>query len=336
MGISITQPGLLTTVQDGGRYGYQKEGIIVSGAMDKLASRIGNLLVGNNEKEAGLEITQLGPTILFQESCVIAITGACLSPVIRQSPVPMWRPVYIRKGSILEFGRPLKGCRAYITFSGGLDVPEVLGSKSTYLRAKIGGWHGRALQRGDHIPYKKSVVINFKEEAIFNKEHGYTAAKWSISPLILPAYKQNPVIRVIRGPEYGWFTAESQYHFWQTAYTITHQSDRMGYRLRGNTLSLQADRELISSAVTFGSIQVPSNGSPIILMADHQTTGGYPRIGQVISSDFSLLAQAAPGSVILFREVSLQEAQQLYITQEKNIRLIRMVLARNSTGDLFQ
>jgi antagonist of KipI len=335
VGIKIIKPGLLTTIQDNGRFGYRKEGIIVSGAMDGWALRIGNLLTGNDEKEAGLEITQQGPVLFFEAPQLIAITGADLSPTINQQPVPLWRPVFVNKGSVMEFGKPHKGCRAYVTFAGGLPIPQILGSRSTYLHARIGGWQGRALQQGDIIPFNKEYTLLPLSDMRGHK-NAFTATRWTISPDLLPMYEKDPVIRMIKGPEYELFTEESKDYLTNSSFQISPQSDRMGYRLKGPALSLKTPGEMLSTAVTFGTIQVPASGSSIILMADHQTTGGYPRIGQVVSADFSRLAQAPACSFISFQEVSLKEAQQLFIRQEKKIQLIKRSLTFMGLRNLLQ
>jgi antagonist of KipI len=323
--IKIIKPGLLTTIQDSGRYGYQKEGIITSGAMDSLALRIANILVGASEHAAGIEVTQQGPSILFEEGQLIAITGANLSPNIHGLPVPLWRPVWVSKNSLLEFGRPHAGYRAYIAFAGGLAVPQILGSQSTYLRARIGGWNGRALQSGDRIPFRLPYTREVLSQARPHTD-GFGEAKWSVSPRLLSFYETNSALRLIKGPEYGLFTDESKQHLWTSSFRVSYQSDRMGYRLQGNSLLLQTPAQMLSSAVSWGSVQVPASGQPIILMADHQTIGGYPRIAHVASADLPRLAQTSPGSTLTFTEVSLAEAQALYINQQKIIDNIKKAI----------
>jgi antagonist of KipI len=328
---------LLTTIQDGGRYGFQKEGIIVSGAMDRLSLRIGNLLVGNQENLAGIEVTQIGPTMLFRENCLLAITGANLSPIINGQPVPMWRPIFIKKDNILSFGRPIQGCSAYISVAGGLAISPVLGSCSTYLRAKLGGLHGRALQIDDCIPFNRTNGLLFKKTKAIKVSNGFSYPSWSLAQSFFQLYQSNPVIRAIPGPEYEWFTEASKKIFWQSPFRITNSSDRMGYHLEGQQLLLEKhSQELLSTAVIFGTIQVPSNGKPILLMADHQTTGGYPRIAQVVSVDLSLVTQSPPGSCLHFQEISLKMAQHLYIHQEKKIKAIKNSLNSIYLKDLLQ
>lgn len=322
MGLEIIKPGLLTTIQDTGRYTHQKEGIIVSGAMDTYALRVANMLAGNSGYEAALEITLTGPSIRFTEDQLIALTGADLSPSLNGETVRMWRPFLVKAGSTLTFGAPISGCRAYLAVSGGLATPKVLGSYATYLKAGIGGYQGRALQAGDFIPCHSPTPTGI---ALFSQSTGITegqrhlAASWTPDPQLYPDYQPNPTIRAIKGPEYELFSDTSREQIWKERFQVSAQSDRMGYRLQGVSLYLGEPQELISSAVTFGTVQVPPDGKPIVLMADHQTTGGYPRILQVISVDLPILAQVVPGQTMAFQEVSLEEAQQLYIQQEQNL-----------------
>ena len=326
MSLLILRPGLLTTVQDLGRFGYQQDGIIVSGAMDAVALRVANLLVGNDEQAAGLEITLLGPKIHFEADHLIALTGANLSPTIDGQPVGMHRPVGIRAGATLAFGAPVAGSRAYLAVAGGVAVPLVLGSRATYLRAELGGLHGRALRADDQLPIgEPSAASQLLRQLIpeFQPEETWTSARWTPGPDLCPTPRASPVIRALPGPEYGQFSLESQRAFWQQPFTVTTAADRMGYRLQGPNLERLTDSELLSSAVTFGTVQVPADGQVIVLLADHQTTGGYPRIAQVISADFSALAQLRPGHNFRFAEVSLVEAQALYLAQERRLRALR-------------
>ncbi|SFQ37212.1 biotin-dependent carboxyltransferase family protein [Hymenobacter arizonensis] len=326
MSLSILRPGLLTTVQDLGRHGYQKDGIVVSGAMDATALRVANLLVGNSENTAGLEITLLGPKIRFETDCLIALTGAHLSPALNGQPVGLNRPVRVTAGTVLAFGAPVAGGRAYLAVSGGFALAPVLGSYATYLRAGFGGLHGRALQTGDVIPCTGPTDTGHRllqQLAADEPAAAWQQARWTPNSELCPRPRPRPVIRALRGPEYEQFSAESQRDFWQQPYTVTTEADRMGYRLQGPVLSRQTNVELLSTAVTFGTVQVPANGQPIVLMADHQTTGGYPRIAQVISADFSALAQVVPGQAIRFQEVTLAEAQALYLAQKRQLHGLR-------------
>lgn len=329
MSLQIIKPGLLTTVQDTGRYGFQKDGMVVSGAMDTVALRLGNLLVGNQENEAALEITLVGPSICFTEDHLIALTGADFSSTLNGKPLKMWRPIYIPKGSTLEFGPPKAGCRSYLAVAGGIGVPEVMGSSSTYLRARMGGFLGRALQADDTLPVNtasdiSSSFIHHLANSESQEEH--VQSLWSIDPKLFQHGEALPVIRALKGPEYDLFTDESKVCCWESTFKVSLQSDRMGYRLQGVNLDLKEQVEMLSTAVTFGTVQVPPEGNPIVLMADHQTTGGYPRIAQVITADLPTLAQVMPGSNIQFTEVTLEQAQRLYLQQEQTIEKLKQSL----------
>ncbi|MBA4496128.1 biotin-dependent carboxyltransferase family protein [Paenactinomyces guangxiensis] len=325
MSIKVIHPGLLTTVQDQGRHGFQKYGVIVGGAMDSFAIRMANLLVGNEEGEAALEVTLRGPELQFQDDLLISICGGDLSPAINGVPVPGWRPVYVKKGGILRFGACVSGCRAYLAVAGGLDVPKVMESRSTYLRAKLGGFRGRALQKGDHLPVQPppQAAEKIKARLFPADSQPFKAAGSFLSLEVLPAYRNHPVVRFIRGREFALFAKKSREAFTFSPYTVTPQSDRMGYRLKGPALSLTEPADLISEAVSAGTVQVPPDGNPIILMADRQTTGGYPKIAQVASVDLPVVAQVKPGETITFREISLDEAQMLYLEREAEIALMR-------------
>jgi antagonist of KipI len=330
MSLKVEKPGLLTTVQDLGRWGYQQEGVIVSGAMDAVAHRTANLLVGNSEAAATLEFTVLGPSLRFEQDHLVSITGAAFSPRINGQEVACNRPVLVRKGALLEIGAAKNGCRGYLAVAGGIQVPLVMGSASTYLKAGIGGLYGKALSEGETAPCLSLSSTDFpylEELQQDAQENCYAQALWCTAPSALPMKGENPIIRVMKGPEYDWFSQESQRTFWDQPFKVTAQSDRMGYRLEGPVLALIQERELLSRAVTFGTVQVPAQGNPIVLLADHQTTGGYPRIAQVITSDFSALAQVCPGQQITFQEVSLAEAQALHWEQEQHLARLKSAIA---------
>lgn len=314
MSVKVIHPGLLTTIQDLGRVGSQKFGVIVSGAMDPFSLRIANLLVGNPEGEGALEITLFGTTLQFKSDQLVAITGGNLQPTIDGEKAPMWRPILIRKGSILKFKSAITGCRAYVAFAGGIEIPDVMGSKSTYLRAAIGGLKGRALQKGDEFTCGHYSIIG--KAFAWQLEKMDDHFSWSVNYKEFFSFKQRQTIRVLRGAEFERFDQSSKQTFFSIPYTLTTQADRMGYRLEGKPLSLAEKFELLSEGVTYGTIQVPSNGQPIILMADRQTTGGYPKIGQVISVDLPLLAQLQPKAEILFKEVPLEQAESELIEKE--------------------
>ncbi|GIO29300.1 MULTISPECIES: biotin-dependent carboxyltransferase family protein [Paenibacillus] len=324
MSIEVIKRGLLVTVQDLGRTGFGKFGIGKSGAMDKTALRIANWLVGNDGGEAALEVTWSGFSVRFHQNMLVSITGADLSPESGGKPVPMWRPVWFRQGSELTFRRPVSGCRAYLAASGGWDVPEVLGSRSTYLRAGIGGVEGRALQSGDMIHSRRSDRSGSNDDRFPGNggDEAFRTVRWSAAPR--QGYiRPNHLIRVTKGRQYGDFRAEDLCGFFEGSYRVKPESDRMGYRLSGPRLTLRTAREYLSEGVTDGTVQVPPDGQPIILMADRQTLGGYPKIAQVISADLPKIAQLSPGNAIRFREVSLAEAEAAYLAQERGLQLLR-------------
>ena len=334
MSLLIIRPGLLSTVQDLGRTGYQKDGVVVSGAMDATALRVANLLVGNAENLAGLEITLLGPRIRFEAEHLIALTGAHLSPTLNGQPVDLNRAMWVAAGTELAFGAPVAGSRTYLAVAGGLAVAPVLGSRATYLRAGFGGLHGRALQAGAQLLCAELTLASRKlMEALAARGSSaiWAQASWTPGPGLCPKPRRNPVVRAVQGPEYEQFSPESQRNFWEQPFRVSTEADRMGYRLQGPELTRETSVELLSSAVTFGTVQVPPGGQAIVLMADRQTTGGYPRLAQVITADFSVLAQAAPGQALRFQEVSLAEAQALYLAQERQLRALQRGIALLST-----
>lgn len=330
MSIKVIHPGLLTTIQDLGRYGYQKYGIIVSGAMDSYSLRLANALVGNKEGEAGLEITLMGPSLELEKGTLFAITGADLSPTIDGKAVPMWRPVYLHKKSILKFGACKSGCRSYLAIAGGYDIPEVMESKSTYLRAGIGGFEGRGLQKNDvlqiKLPGEESLKI-MENLAQKQSSNFFSSTSWYLRKKSIIKDSENIRIRVIKDKQFEEFSLDSKRQFLNSTFKITPQSDRMGYRLQGPALKLEKPKEMISEAVAPGTIQVPPDGNPIILLADRQTVGGYPKIAQVAAVDISKVVQSKPGDKISFQEISLKEAEILYIEREKYIQNIRTAIS---------
>lgn len=334
MTVRVIRPGLLTSVQDAGRYGFQKHGVIVSGVMDPLAHRIANLLVGNEETQATLEMTLKGPSLEFLEDALISICGGDLSPSVEGTPVPLWKPIFQKKGSVLDFGPCRTGIRAYLAIAGGWDVPLIMNSRSTYLRAGIGGFQGRALKVGDELSAGTRTRLGeemVKRLSSQSARAAFTAAEWGVAQEMVPNYTSAPVIRAIRGNQYDWFTQESQIAFYSEPYKVTPQSDRMGYRLDGPTLELTEPMELISEAVAFGSVQVPAEGKPIVLLADRQTTGGYPKIAQIATIDLPLIAQTKPGDTIRFTEISREEAEWLLLDRENQIRQLKTgILVKNT------
>ncbi|MCM3717828.1 biotin-dependent carboxyltransferase family protein [Fictibacillus phosphorivorans] len=324
--MKITKPGLLTSVQDFGRYGFQKYGVIASGVMDSTAHRIANLLVGNDENEATLELTLLGPDMTFTEDTLISICGGNLSPSVDGKPVKLWRSVLVKAGSKLKFGGCKTGCRAYLAVAGGFDLPEVMNSKSTYIRAGIGGFNGKPLQTDDELQLgKPSEFADQITKGLAAELDGqkFAEMQWTIASEFTSTAASKPKVRVMKGRQYDWFTHESQMKLFTESFEVTSQSDRMGYRLKGPELQLEKEQEMLSEAVNFGTIQVPSEGNPIVLLADRQTTGGYPKIGQIATVDLPIMAQLKPGDKVQFTEVSHEVAQQLYLDREKQLHQLK-------------
>jgi antagonist of KipI len=322
MTVRVLNQGLLTTVQDLGRYGSQKYGVIVSGAMDRYSLRVANLLVGNEENEGALEITLLGTSLQFEKDRLIAITGGDLLAMIDGERALTWRPILVRSGSVLQFKAPLKGCRAYVAFAGGFSIPEVMGSKSTYLRAGIGGFKGRALQKGDVIA--SNELKEFSKSLVHKLAKKSDAFTWKVNCDALINLDQTQTIRVIKGTEFDRFDEKSKQILFNEPYTLTTQVDRMGYRMEGPALSLAKKFELLSEGVTHGTIQIPPNGKPIILMADRQTTGGYPKIGQIMTADLSSMAQLKPTATIHFKEILHEEAERELLKKERIMAEIKI------------
>lgn len=328
----VLHPGQLATVQDGGRIGHQAEGIPVAGAMDELSLRIANLLVGNDEHAAALECTLVGPTLRFDEHTLIALGGADLGVTANGVALPLWRAICLPPGTTLNAASAVRGSRGYLAVAGGIDVPAVLGSRSTYLRAALGGVDGRALRRGDRLPLGAPTELGQRIGAAVAKDRGrdrVAIAMWGASASLVPFYTSSATVRVVEGEHTRLLTADSAERMWSTEFRVGAQSDRMGYRLDSgdSPLVLRAPCEILSEAVAFGTVQLPPGGNPIVLMADRQTTGGYPRIGEVASVDLPLVAQLKAGDRLRFLPVSLDEAQRLYVAREDNIRQARSAIA---------
>ena len=308
--LTICKGGMQTTVQDLGRSGFQKYGVVAAGAMDPYALRMANLLVGNEENAAALEIALMGPEIQFEEDAFISICGGDLSPQLNGKAIGLWRSVRVQKGQRLTFETPRRGCRAYLAVAGGIDVPEVMGSRSTYLRAALGGFNGRALKSGDQL-------------AIGAPGRPYLADAGNSWFMPSPYYSSKPEIRVTAGRQFHSFSEDSRERFFSEPFTVSSQSDRMGYRLDGTQLALSDKQEMLSEAVAFGTIQVPHDGNLIILMADRQTAGGYPKIAEAITVDLPLISQLKPGDRLRFTQVSIEEAQRLLRLQEHTIKCLK-------------
>ena len=312
MSIEVLHPGLLTTVQDLGRTGYQRFGVSVSGAVDPRSAALANILAGNPDGEAVLECTVLGPQLRFDAPAVIAVTGADLGPTLDGVPVENYRALRVQAGQTLRFTGPKCGCRAYLAVSGGLDVPEVMGSRSTYMKAKIGGWHGRKLEKGDVLPLRAPGT---EPKALENRA-------------LAPEFRGRSeyTLRVVMGPQDDAFTPGGVSAFLSGVYTVTPEFDRMGCRMEGPEIEHNGSADILSDGIAFGAVQVPDSGQPIVMLADRQTTGGYTKIANVISADFRILGQLKSGDRVRFEKVSLSAAQEALLAQRASLRLLRHVL----------
>jgi antagonist of KipI len=302
--LEILHGGTFTTIQDLGRQGYQQFGMPTAGALDITSLRLANRLVHNDEGQACLEITFIGLRLLALRDIVIAITGGNLMPQVDGSPLPMWQTVPVRRNSKISFTGVRDGIRSYLAVAGGIRVPEVMGSRSTYIRGGIGGVEGRPLTTGDRL-------------RICSRPTGFPRCK--VKEELIPHYGREWEARVIMGPQEDYFSKRGIEAFTSSEYTITPQSDRMGYRLQGPVIEHRRKADIISDATCLGSIQVPGHGLPIILLADRQTTGGYPKIATAISVDVYHLGQAKPGDTIRFFPISVTEAHKVRKNYERRM-----------------
>jgi antagonist of KipI len=303
----VIRPGLLTTIQDVGRWGYQSRGVPVAGPMDPYSHRAANALVGNHPSAATLEVTLLGPELGFEEERMIVVTGAEFELRVNGRSVPTNVPCVAPAGSSLAFGQRIRGARAYIGVEGGFEPPLMLGSRATHVAVGMGGLGGRALKAGDRVPLGE------------RRSRGPEARP--MTPVRALPYGHASV-RVMIGPQRQLFRADALDVLQAAPYTLGLRSDRMAFRLEGAPLAHIADADIISEATPIGSIQVPSSGLPIVLMADRQTTGGYPKIATLISADLGLAGQLAPGDTISFAVCSAQEAMAALIAQERALMAI--------------
>jgi len=304
--LEVLDPGLLTTVQDIGRKGWARYGVPPSGPLDAAAFAAANELVSNPPAAAALEITLIGPTLRVGCEGLIAVCGADFEVWVGALPAPTWHAVYVRAGRIITFGARRSGARAYFAVSGGIALPPFLGSQATYLPGGFGGLDGRALRAGDRLPLGAATLPNPAQ---------YAGRVWPVDRR--PPYTPQPVLRVVLGPQDDYFTADGLTTFLNSAYQLTPEADRMGARLYGPPIAHRGPTGIVSDGVVAGSVQVPPDGQPIVMLADHQTTGGYPKIATVIRADLPLLAQCLPGAsaascVVRFAAVSLAEAQRAF------------------------
>ena len=304
-GIKIIDAGLLSSIQDQGRYGYQRYGVSTTGVMDEFASKVANRLLGNDDSEAVIETTMKGITFEITRDCIFAITGGNCETTLNGKVISLWRSHKGSAGDIIKMGMCRGGLRNYIAFAGGIDVPLVMNSRTTNLKAKIGGLNGRKLMVGDELKIGDKSISEIPLRK-FNKNY-------------IPTFPKESEIRVILGQQVDEFTDNGVKSFLDTVYSITNESDRMGMRLLGEAIEHKVSGDIISDGMTIGAVQVPGNGQPIIMMADRQTTGGYTKIANVITVDLPALAQAMPGTKIKFVEIRVKDAVELLRKREEEI-----------------
>jgi antagonist of KipI len=311
--ISVLQAGIQSTIQDQGRYGYRSYGISVSGVLSTYSSRLANILVGNEMSAPVLEMVQSPHKFLFNEECLVSFCGGGLIPEINGSSLPLFEPLLIEKGTTIDIKKPAEGFRLYMAVAGGFNATAFLNSCSTHLLTATGGFDGRTIKKNDVLralhpsAISRHIIQLLKKNLFFNIDK-------SLSPQI-----HSKEIRVVTGPEYELLTDESKEQLLSKTFQLTNDYNRMGYRLKSDTLQLQEKKEMISTAVTKGTIQLLPDGQTIALMSDCQTAGGYPRIAQVIEADHCRCAQLKPGDEISFQIISLPEAEQLYLEQEQRL-----------------
>ncbi|NCU01250.1 biotin-dependent carboxyltransferase family protein [Candidatus Macondimonas diazotrophica] len=323
--IHIDSPGLLTTVQDLGRPGYQQLGLSPGGAMDVDAAHIANLLVGNAPSAAVLEITLTGPRITFEHGHWIALTGADLPGTVAGVRLPGWRPIWVPPGAQLVFGSIRKGCRAYLALAGGIDVPIVLGSRSTDLRAGIGGLHGRRLINGDRLPIGACT-----RPPPLPDDRPCWPRWWATHEM--PTADQRVVLRFVPGPDWKILPEAARRALTSGALQVDHRFDRMGLRLSGIRLSVSDASKRLSAGVTFGTLQLPPDGQPILLGADRQTTGGYPVLGTVARVDHARLAQLRADDRLYFSPLPVAAAQTLYRARARDIARLAIAIELSTDG----
>ena len=309
--MTVISPGLFSTVQDEGRFGYMNTGFSPNGAMDSYSMRLANILAGNAPSDGVIEMTMLGITVRFECDTVIAVTGADMQPKLNGRPIEMYSSEAVHAGDVLSMGMAENGMRAYLAVAGGFDLPLVMGSMSTNLKCCLGGFKGRGLKAGDEIPLRRSTDISIVGKRKIEAENKYPEAV---------------TVRVILGPQEDYFTKKGIDTFLSSEYTVSEKSDRMGVRLEGEKAENKNGVDIISDGIVTGSVQIPASGMPIIMMADRQTTGGYAKIATVISVDLKKIAQARPGSRIRFEKVSEKTAVKLKKAEKKKLKALEKAM----------
>jgi antagonist of KipI len=309
MALEIIKPGILTTVRDLGRFGFRSYGVNPTGVMDSFAARVANLLVGNDERAALLEAHFPAPEIRFRSNTILTVTGADFLPRLDGVPIGTWKTCIVEAGCILSFKEKRAGARCYIAVSGGLNVPEWLASRSTNLAAAAGGFRGRKLAAGDIIETSGREPGSFTPIAAARS--------------MIPKYHDFPTVRITAGPEFERLDDRGKQALTDSTFIVSQRSDLMGFRLEGAILGLTGNSQFLSSATTAGTIQLPFSGEPVLLMSDHQTTGGYPRVGHVVTADIPLAGQLGPADRIAFHLVDIAEAHRLLFALEHDIAILK-------------
>ena len=302
MGLEVIRAGLQSSVQDQGRFGYVHFGVSASGAADNFALRIGNILVGNPKQSAGIEMTIIGDKYRFNSDAYIALTGSEFEAELDKISIPFWQGWSIKKGQILDIRSTKTGARCYLCVAGGINVEDVMGAKTTHLTSGIGGIHGRKLKKLDELNF------GTLDDSINPVER--------IGESITT---DNKIIRVTKGIQWSWFHKKQKNKFFQQQYRVTALSNRMGLRLLGNAINNKKESEIITAGIPLGAVQIPGDGQPIISFVEHQTTGGYPIIANVISADLRKVGQLKPGDHFQFELTSFSTAEKLKVDQEKFI-----------------
>lgn len=312
MGIVVENPGVLTTIQDGGRYGYEQFGVSPAGPMDQESFQTANILVGNTRDESALEATMLGPTLRFTQDNVIAVTGGDMMPLLDDKPCPIWQAVAVKAGSVLKLRAARTGCRTYVAFAGGLDVPQVMGSRATGVQNKVGGLEGRKLAKGDEIGFRapQAGLANMDRRVSQQRVSG----------------DREHTLRVILGPQDDAFTPAGIATFLGQPYSVTNDFDRMGCRLDGPVIEHKVDGNIISDGMVTGAIQVPTAGLPIIMLAERQTVGGYTKIATVITADLPVIGQCRAGDTVRFQKITVEQAHELWRQVQQRLNALEQAI----------
>ena len=318
MAISIVKAGMLDTIQDQGRYHYGHMGVNPGGCMDSFASQVANMLVGNCWTECVQEMHYPAPQILFEQNALIAVTGADFSPKLDDLPMPLWQPVVLRKNTLLHFPKLRKGARCYLSIHGGFHIEKWLDSYSTNLKAGAGGLYGRALKKGDILSPKENTVYF---AGWLRENNNQRVLPWRADSEMI--YQFPNEIFITQGNEWNHLTPAAQAMLQESNFTIHPSSDRMGYIIKGGVVEMEDHFELVSSAVDFGTIQLLPNGQLVVLMADHQTTGGYPRIAHVISSHLPKLAQLQTSESMQFTLTDIPTAELMLAERQKQMHILQ-------------